>query len=516
MAEQITRRDFIRASMAAAALPVAGCVPRPFPVRSPNSSGIPGRDTGSLVNDVHSQLNATQVDAIVKPRTVAEVRAAIAEARSAGKSVSIAGGRHAMGGQQFGDANILLDTRDLNRILAFDNERGVIEVEGGIQWPQIIEYLNHAQAEAGDSDRQWGIYQKQTGADRLSIAGALSCNAHGRGLNLKPIVDQVDAFDLVDPAGDVRTCTRTDHADLFRAAIGGYGLFGVITRVRLRLRPRVKVRRVVALGETPTIMERFEERIRDGYLYGDYQFATDASRDSFLARGVFSCYQPVAADTPLTEHPTRFNPEDWARLTFYSHKYKRRAFEVYSSRYLKTSGQIYWADWQLSAAYVDNYHADLDRALRARVKATEMISEIYVLRPQLAPFMDGARTALRRRRANLIYGTVRLIERDEETFLAWARDRYACVIFNLHIEHTSKAIEAAAEAFRDLIDLGIAHGGSYYLTYHRWARRDQVERCYPQMGEFLALKRRHDPDEVFQSTWYRHYRAMFGLETTDY
>ena len=73
-----------------------------------------------------------------------------------------------------------------------------------------------------------------------------------------------------------------------------------------------------------------------------------------------------------------------------------------------------------------------------------------------------------------------------------------------------QAIDAAADAFRELIDLGIAHGGSYYLTYHRWARKDQVERCYPQMREFLALKRRHDPDEVFQSNWYRHYRTMFG------
>jgi FAD/FMN-containing dehydrogenase len=509
MAEPITRRDFIKVSAAAAAIPVAACVPRPFPVRSPNASAIPDRDDGAVVNDVHSQLNATRVDAVIKPQTVADVRAAVSRARSEGRSVSIAGGRHAMGGQQFGEANVLLDMRDLNRVLAFDSDRGVIEVEGGIQWPQIIEYLNRAQASAGDSDRQWGIYQKQTGADRLSIAGALSCNAHGRGLNLKPIVDQVEAFDLVGASGDVRRCSRREHPDLFRLAIGGYGLFGVITRVRLRLRPRVKVRRVVALGETPTIMERFDERIRDGYLYGDYQFATDTTRDSFLRRGVFSCYQPVPLETPLTEHPTRFNPEDWARLTFFSHKYKRRAFEVYSSRYLKTSGQIYWADWQLSAAYVDNYHADLDRALHAKVKATEMISEIYVQRPQLADFMDDARKALRARRANMIYGTVRLIERDDETFLAWARDRYACVIFNLHVEHTPNAIEATAGAFRDLIDLGIQHGGSYYLTYHRWARKDQVERCYPQFSEFLALKRQHDPDEVFQSNWYRHYRSMF-------
>ena len=411
-----------------------------------------------------------------------------------------------MGGQQFGEANVLIDTRDMHRVLGFDADRGTITVEGGIQWPELLDQLNHLQ---DGRDQQWGIYQKQTGADRLSIAGALSCNAHGRGLNLKPIVQQVEEFDLVDANGAIQTCSREQNADLFRTAIGGYGLFGVITRVRLKLRPRIKVCRVVELGETADIMERLEGRIRDGYQYGDYQFATDSSRDSFLHRGVFSCYQPVPADTPLTENPTRFHPEDWARLTFYSHQYKRRAFDVYSSRYLKTSGQVYWADWQLSAAYVDNYHSDLDKALHARVKGSEMITEIYVQRPRLAAFMDEARVALRRRNANVIYGTVRLIDRDDETFLAWAKERYACLIFNLHIDHTPVSLDKAAGAFRDLIDLGIANGGSYYLTYHRWARKDQVEACYPQMRAFLQLKRAYDPSEVFQSTWYRHYKEMF-------
>ena len=298
---------------------------------------------------------------------------------------------------------------------------------------------------------------------------------------------------------------------MFRLAIGGYGLLGLITRVQLKLRPRVKVRRVVELGETSGIMTRFDERIRDGYLYGDFQFTTDSGRDSFLRRGIFSCYQPVPPETPLTANPTRFHPEDWARLTFYSHTHKRRAYEVYSSRYLKTSGQIYWADSQLSAAYVDGYHHDLDTALGASAKGSEMITEIYVPRDNLAAFMEGARVVLRERRANVIYGTVRVIEKDDETVLAWARDRYACVIFNLHIDHTPQTIDAAAGAFRALIDLGLEHGGSYYLTYHRWARRDQVERAHPRLREFLALKRQHDPEEVFQSNWYRHYKTMFGM-----
>ena len=61
-----------------------------------------------------------------------------------------------------------------------------------------------------------------------------------------------------------------------------------------------------------------------------------------------------------------------------------------------------------------------------------------------------------------------------------------------------------------LIDIGLRYGGSYYPTYHRHATRAQVEACFPQMREFLALKRKHDPDELFQSDWYRHYRGMFG------
>jgi len=483
-------------------------------------SCIPERDARTLVNDIHSQLNATRVDAIVQPRDCAELMTVLALARAAGKSVSIAGGRHAMGGQQFGEASLLIDTRALGRVLAFDTERGLITVEGGILWPALLDYLDRAQQEqvqrrrkrdtAQVPDRQWGIIQKQTGADRLSLGGALACNAHGRGLTLKPIVDQVEAFDLLDHAGVVRTCSREHHSELFRLAIGGYGLFGVITCVQLRLRPRVKVQRIVTLGDTADITERFEERIRDGYLYGDFQFATDSTRESFLRRGVFSCYRPVAPETPLTPNPTRFHPNDWARLTHYSHTNKGLAFHVYTSRYLETSGQVYWADSQLSAAYVDHYHTDLDRALGARVKGSEMITEIYVDRARLAAFMEDARDALRTLGANVIYGTVRLIERDDETFLAWARDRFACVIFNLHVDHTPADVARVTEVFRALIDLGIQHRGSYYLTYHRWARKDQVERCYPQLPAFLALKREYDPDEVFQSNWYRHYRDMFA------
>lgn len=507
----ISRReflDFLKATCAVAALPPSLARSATAQEALPISTLQPGASE-AIVNDIHSQLNATRVKRIIKPLSPADLRATILSARSEHESISIAGGRHAMGGQQFGADAILVDMTSMDRVIGLDAERGILEVEAGIEWPQLLDYLIREQS---GREKQWGIVQKQTGADRLSIGGALASNVHGRGLKFKPIIDQVESFTLMNHMGSIVNCNREENPELFRLVIGGYGLFGIVTSVKLRLWQRKKVQRVVELRETADVMQSFEQRIADGYLYGDYQFATDSNRDSFLSRGVFSCYRPVDPATPVTVNQIRFNPKDWERLTYYSHKYKRRVFEAYSNRYLSTSGQIYWADSQLSGAYVDNYHEALDRKLGARVKATEMITEIYVPRDQLAGFMEDAKSELRRQNANVIYGTVRLIEKDDESFLRWARESFACVIFNLHVTHNERGIENAARAFRSLIDLGIHHGGSYYLTYHRWATKTQVEACYPQFREFLAMKLKYDPDEVFQSDWYRHYKKMFGLE----
>jgi FAD/FMN-containing dehydrogenase len=94
--------------------------------------------------------------------------------------------------------------------------------------------------------------------------------------------------------------------------------------------------------------------------------------------------------------------------------------------------------------------------------------------------------------------------------LRWAKQPYACIIFNIHVMPDPAGIERAKQEFRQLIDRGLQYGGSYYLTYHRWAERRQVLAAYPEFPEFLRLKRRFDPAEVFQSDWYRHYKTMFA------
>jgi hypothetical protein len=229
-----------------------------------------------------------------------------------------------------------------------------------------------------------------------------------------------------------------------------------------------------------------------------------------MRRGVFSCYRPVADDVPVSPDRTELARDEWIRLLELAHRDRNQAYESYSRYYLSTSGQVYWTDTHQLSTYIDDYHHLLSGRIGAESQGSEMISEIYVPRAQLARFLALVRADLVEHRVNLIYGTIRLIERDDESFLPWAQDRFACVIFNLHTQHDPASLEKTAEDFRRLIDRAIEHGGSYFLTYHRWARRDQVLRCHPRLPDFLRRKLALDPDERFQSEWYRSYRAMFG------
>ena len=461
------------------------------------------------VNDIHSGMNRTSVSRVYEPRNVEDVVRTVQRCRSEARPLAVAGGRHAMGGQQFLSAGALLDMRRLNRVRSFDEERGLLEVEAGIQWPDVIRaYLTRP----GGMQCPWGIRQKQTGADRLTIGGAVSANIHGRGLTSRPFIDDLEALEIVTADGEIVICSREHRPELFRHVVGGYGLHGVVTAATLRLAPRLQVVREVEMLEIDGLIARLDERIRSGALYGDFQFAIDPVSPSFLRKGILSCYLPTGDSKPIPARQRRLSQIDWNWLIEMAHRDKARAFDEFSEFYLDTSGQRYWSDTHQLNIYLESYHAALDQRLGSKVHGGEMITELYVPRDRLAAFMHDVRDDFLRHRADLIYGTIRLIEADDESALPWAREAYACVIFNLHVDHHAAAIEDARGALIRLIDHAIAHRGSYYLAYHRFARRDQLLTCHPRIREWLAHKDRIDPGRLFQSDWYRHLLRVIGGE----
>ncbi len=398
-----------------------------------------------ILNDAQSALNATRVARLSRPERVDDIVDAIRSAADEGRGVSISGSRHAMGGQQFGTDAVHIDMRGMTRLIGLDDEGGIVDAEAGIEWAELIDGLIAQQA---GRPRQWGIRQKQTGSDHLSLGGAIAADVHGRGLTQRPIVADIESFTLVDPRGEVRQVDRDRDPERFRLVIGGYGLFGVVTSVRLRLAPRQIVRREVTLTTVDELIASFDARIADGFLFGDCQFSIDPRSDDFLRVGIFSCYRPDSTVTEVPSGQLALSSQEWGRLLYLTHVDPASAAKAYVTHYLATSGQLYWSDLHQRSEYVGGYHTLLDRATGAVTPGSEIITELYVPRPALAAFMAEAADSLRDGDPPVVYGTIRLVERDDEALLTWAREPWACIIFNLHTVHDDEGLAKSADAFR--------------------------------------------------------------------
>jgi FAD/FMN-containing dehydrogenase len=508
-----SRRRFLGAAGLVAGITAGIAAAWPNALRAqaqPQPQGAKGKPPkpkpeGVLVNDLHSNLNTTRVFRVIDVDSADAVRKAFVLAQKEQHPVCIAGGRHAMGGQQFGTDGLLLDTRKLVKVLDFNAERGLIEVEGGVQWPRLYEFLLSSQR---GRDRQWTFAQKPSGADRMSIGGCLSANIHGRGLAMPPFISDIESFKLIDAKGALHDCSRSENEELFRLAIGGYGLFGFIYSVTLRLVPRRKLERVSDLRTVEGIAGAFAERFRDGFLYGDFTCLTDDKSADFLRQGAFTCYRLMPDDSPLPVSQRALDEKDRLSLLELAHTDKPAAFRRYASRQLATGGQLVWSDEQQMSAYPDGYHREVER--RAQLpRGTDVITELCCEPAALERFMLEVRDYAKREEVDIVGATLRVIEEDKESYLNWARKPYACLSLNVHLEHSTRGMIRAGDSFRRLIDIALRHGGSFYPAYHRHALRRQMDVCFPQFQEFLKLKRKYDPAELFQSDWYKHYKSMY-------
>src|SRR5204863_8817305 len=236
-------------------------------------------------------LNRIRVRELLTPRSRDELPEIVRSASRKGLPISVSGCRHSMGGQQFATNSICIDSRSLDHVISFDQEHGLVEAEAGIQWPRLIRTYLDAQA---NSAKQWGIAQKQTGADTFTLGGSLSSNVHGRGLRMKPLISNIESFTMINADGKSIRCSREENSELFRLAIGGYGIFGLIDTVTLRLVPRQKLRRVGEIICANDLPKRFEERIAQNCLYVDVQFSVDEKLADLPQLGVFACYETIS------------------------------------------------------------------------------------------------------------------------------------------------------------------------------------------------------------------------------
>jgi FAD/FMN-containing dehydrogenase len=115
------------------------------------------------------------------------------------------------------------DPARLNRILGLDAERGLLEVQAATSWSSIAEALRPGDGRAAEAAR----------TTLPNVAESLDCNAPGP--DGEPAVRHVHSLTLVTPDGELRRLSRQRDAELFSLVVGGFGLFGALYSVTLRV-----------------------------------------------------------------------------------------------------------------------------------------------------------------------------------------------------------------------------------------------------------------------------------------
>ena len=281
------------------------------------------------------------------------------------------------------------DPARLNRILGHDAERGLLEVQAATSWSSIAEALRPGDARAAEVAR----------AALPNVAESLDCNAPGP--DGEPAVRHVHSLTLVTPDGELRRLSRQRDAELFSLVVGGFGLFGALYSVMLRVET---LSRAVEKAAPPRRMR--------------------------LLRGGHRA-QPLELLLP----PERV--EEFVAGT--------------DARCL---------DWRIALSAVE----------------------------------------------------VRETTAEEDSFLRWASRDFAQV--KLHFapcEELGSRVRLA-QLRREIVDAAIERGGRFHISTTLEATREQLEACYPQLGEFLRHKRRFDPHERLTNRWYLRQRSLLAGE----
>jgi FAD/FMN-containing dehydrogenase len=200
---------------------------------------------------------------VLRPTTVEQVAKSYELAREAGVGLALRGT-----GCSYGDASTnaegwVLDLSRMNRILAFDAETGVANLEGGVTIGQL---WRHA--------LPLGWWPKVVSGTMFpTVGGAAGMNIHGKNnYSVGTIGDCIRSIDVLIPNGELRTASRDANQDLFHAAIGGFGMLGAITRVELETK-RVYSGEIEVTGvschDLDEMMQRIDARTCDcDYLVG--------------------------------------------------------------------------------------------------------------------------------------------------------------------------------------------------------------------------------------------------------
>ena len=418
---------------------------------------------------------------------VATLRAELKAAEAEGRCVNIGAARHSMGGQAIPrDGHAI--TYDFP-FVSVEPGAHIYSVQAGTRWHQVISALDPL-----------GLSPKvmQSNSD-FGVASTFSVNAHGWPCPFGPMGSTVRSVGMVLADGTFLRASRSENADLFAAAMGGYGLIGLITDLEVEAERNMLLEPAFLKMPAAEFASAFTG-VMDGTVPMAYG-RLNIDREGFFDDAMLVTYREVPGEVPpaagsgflskISRHIFREQlGNEWV---------KRRRWGIETGIGASLQGAT------SRSSLMNEPVITLDDRDPTR---TDILHEYFVAPDRFADFVTAAREIIPGSYQELLNITLRYVAQDKTSLLSYAPQgpRIASVLL-FSQEMTARAEADMVRMTGAMIEAVIGIGGSYYLPYRLHASVDQFARSYGRAAEFVALKRRVDPGLRLRNALWDTYMA---------
>ncbi|UKB82667.1 FAD-binding oxidoreductase [Chryseobacterium sp. MEBOG06] len=442
-----------------------------------------------------SQLNLTKIDTLIKvpsskPEIENQIRQILKYAKEKNLKISIAGAQHSMGGHTIYPNGILLNMLPYKH-MELDEKTNILTIGSGALWEDAIRYL----------DKYGKTVSVMQAFSSFSVGGSISVNGHGWQKNLPPISSSVVSFTLMDESGKIINCSREENPELFKLVIGGYGLFGVILDIRLKVVDNTALQykyvRLSADHYTDYYKKFISENPNVNLVFGRLRI----SDKHFLEEATINYFEKVN-EKPLPLPLQNAKNAETKRLVFRStvnSEYgKRLRWDLETGMNKMTKNAVYSRNELL------NDHVSLIE--NKDPNSTDLLQEYFIPERNFNQFIKDIKPILRNSGMDLLNITIRAVNKDEDSYMNYARENVFGFVFLFNQKKTVKQEDAMRLLTNHLVDMAIKNEGTFYLPYRLHIGKDKMRKVYPQAESFFELKRKYDPAELFDNKFYQHYK----------
>jgi len=443
---------------------------------------------------------------VFKAQDSAGIMEVLTSASASGLSVIPHGTGHSYTDAALNTNGVIIDVTGMRRILSWDPERGIMQVEPGVTLREVVRVAL--------VDRWWPPVTPST-AD-ATIGGCVAMNVNGKNAwRCGSFGEHILCLTVLLATGQVLTISPESNPQLFQALVGSAGLLGIITSITLQLQ-RIPswnvdlfVRSVTSLGEIFTIFQEeqsadFLEAWIDGFAGGRH-----------LGRGIVTCakYSAVckkefsAIDCGAPQSQTSRIP---AQLTGGFARYAGKIFRPAVQGGVHIANSVtYWSSkrWtskvirQRSLFHCTYYPPAAFTGYRTLLPQGTETFQAFVPRSQAEIIF---KEILRRSQENHFVPLWCIIKqhRKDPFLLSYQVDGFSLEVNYQIVSHT---VQRLRKMLWELMELVIMAGGRFYLAKDSLLTNTLYRRSVGDAAveAFLHLKQLYDPEMLFQSNLFR-------------